>query len=226
MNLRRFFIVGAVTVALQLLVALWGFSIVGPDAQVPIHWNATGEANGYGPAWIGFLITPVISIGLIALFGVLPRIEPRRANLLKSGPAYMTVAMAFLGFMLLVHAAVVAAGAGYSVPITGILGGGMGLLFAVLGNVLTTVRSNYMFGVRTPWTLTSDLAWDKTHRLVGRIWVGGGLLIFLASLLGRPEILIAIILLVVIGGAVLGIAYSYQVWRNDPNRRSLGGDAA
>jgi len=127
--------------------------------------------------------------------------------------------------MLGVHVAVVLAGAGYSVPITPIIGGGVGLLFMVLGNVMTTVRSNFMFGVRTPWTLTSDLAWDRTHRLVGRLWVVGGFVVFLSSLLGRSELLVIVILGFVIGSLVLAFAYSYQVWRSDPDRRSLGGDA-
>lgn len=226
MNLRRFYLIGGASVALQAAIAVWGFAPVGFDAQVPIHWNAAGEPNGYGPAWVGFLITPAISLGLVGLFALLPRIEPRRANLLKSGPAYLTVASAFLIFMLLVHAAVVAAALGYDVPITAVIGAGTGLLFAVLGNVLSTVRSNFMFGVRTPWTLTSELSWDKTHRLVGRVWVVGGIAIFLASLLGRPELLVAMILVVAIGGAVLGFVYSYQVWRTDPNKRPLSGDAS
>jgi len=225
MNLRRFYILGAITVGIQLVVAVWGLAQVGLAATVPIHWNAAGEPNGYGPAWLGFLLTPAITVGLVVMFGLLPRIEPRRANLAKSSAAYLTVATAMLALMLGVHVAVVAAGAGYNVPITPIIGGGVGLLFVVLGNVMTTVRSNFMFGVRTPWTLTSDLAWDKTHRLVGRLWVVGGLLMFVSSLLGRAELLVVVILGIVIGSLVLAFVYSYQVWRSDPNRRSLGGDA-
>jgi len=225
MNLRRFYALGAVSVAIQLAVAVWGLAQVGFTATVPIHWNAAGEPNGYGPAWVGFLLTPAITAGLVVLFALIPRIEPRRANLLRSSAAYMTVATAMLVLMLGVHVAVVLAGAGYSVPITPIIGGGVGLLFMVLGNVMTTVRSNFMFGVRTPWTLTSDLAWDRTHRLVGRLWVVGGFVVFLSSLLGRSELLVIVILGFVIGSLVLAFAYSYQVWRSDPDRRSLGGDA-
>ena len=225
MNLRRFYILGAITVGIQLLVAVWGLAQVGLSATVPIHWNAAGEPNGYGPAWLGFLLAPAITAGLVAMFGLIPRFEPRRANLAKSSAAYLTVATAMLVLMLGVHVAVVAAGAGYNVPITPVIGGGVGLLFVVLGNVMTTVRSNFMFGVRTPWTLTSDLAWDKTHRLVGRLWVVGGIVMFLSSLLGRAELLVVVILAFVIGSLVLAFVYSYRVWRSDPNRRSLGGEA-
>jgi uncharacterized membrane protein len=225
MNLRRFYWLGTITVVVQLVIAVWGLAQVGLSATVPMHWNAAGEPNGYGPAWLSFLLMPAISAGLVALFALIPRIEPRRANLLKSSSAYVTVATAVLVLMLGVQVAIVAAGAGYNVPIAPIIGGGVGLLFVVLGNVMTTVRNNFMFGIRTPWTLTSDLAWDKTHRLIGRLWVVGGIGMFLSSLLGRTDVLVAVILVFAIGSMVLAFVYSYRVWRTDPNRRSLGGEA-
>jgi len=222
MNLRAFYRAAAVVIVLQLVLAGWGFVRVGFDAQVPIHWNAAGEANGFAAASIGFLMIPAITVGLVALFAVIPRIEPRRTNLLKSSSAYTTMAMAMLVLMLGVHAATVAAGVGYSVPITPIIGGGVGLLFVVLGNVITTVRSNFMFGVRTPWTLTSDLAWDKTHRLIGRLWVISGVLVFLSSLLGRAEFLVAVILVFTLGSTIVAVVYSYRVWKADPDKRQFG----
>lgn len=225
MNLRSFYRIAAVLIAVQLVVAVWGLARVGLTATVPIHWNAAGEPNGYGPAWLGFLVSPVISLGLVGLFALIPRIEPRRANLLRSSRAYLTVAVAALVLLTGVSIVTTLAALGYDVPISAVVGGGVGLLFIVLGNVLTTVRSNYMFGVRTPWTLTSDLAWDKTHRLMGRMWVIGGVLMFLASLLGSEALLLGVILLFVFGSLGVAFVYSYQVWKTDPNKRSMGGEA-
>ena len=225
MNLRSFYRVAAVAVVVQLLVAGWGLAQTGLSATVPIHWNAAGEPNGYGPAWLAFLLTPAITLGLVALFALIPRVEPRRANLLKSSRAYVTIAFAMLVLMLGVNVATVLAGVGYDVPIAPLVGGGVGLLFMVLGNVMTTLRSNFMVGVRTPWTLTSDLAWDRTHRLIGRLWVIGGGVVFLASLLGQGEALVVVILTLVLGTLILAFVYSYLVWKSDPNKRSLSGDA-
>ncbi len=225
MNLRSFYRVAAVVVVVQLLVAAWGLARVGMAATVPIHWNAEGQPNGYGPAWLAFLLMPVITLLLIGLFAAIPRIEPRRANLLRSSRAYITIAYAMLLLMLGVDVATVLAGAGYDVPITPVIGGGVGLLFVVFGNVLSTVRSNFMVGVRTPWTLTSDLAWDKTHRLIGRLWVVSGVALFLVSLLGQTQLLVAVLLAFVVGTLVLAFVYSYLVWRSDPDKRTLGGEA-
>lgn len=225
MNLRAFHRAAGAVIVVQAVLGVWGLVQVGPSATVPIHWDAAGRPNGYGPAWLAFLLTPAITLALVGLFEVIPRIEPRRANLLRSSRAYITIAYAMLALMLGVTVATDLAGVGYTVPITPLVGAGVGLLFAVLGNVLTTLRSNFMVGVRTPWTLTSDLAWDKTHRLIGRLWVVGGLVTFLVSLAGQPEILVAILLAFVIGTLAVAFVYSYLVWRGDPDKHSIGGGA-
>lgn len=225
MNLRSFYRAAAAVVAAELVLAAWGLARVGPSATVPIHWNAAGQPNGYGPAWLAFLLMPAITAGLTGLFAVIPRVEPRRGNLLQSSRAYVTIAFAMLVLMLGIDVMTVLAGAGYNIPITPVIGAGTGLVFAVFGNVMTTIRSNFMVGVRTPWTLTSDLAWDKTHRLIGRLWVIGGAVMFLVSLVSPAEYLVLVILAFVVVTLVVAFVYSYLVWRADPNKHSMGGDA-
>ncbi len=225
MNLRGFYRLTAVVLVLMLAIAAWGLAVVGVDAQVPIHWGASGEVNGYGPAWLGFLLTPAITLAMVVLFAVIPRVEPRKRNLERSGSAYLTLANTVVVLSLGLQAVLVLAGTGHAVPVALVIGAGVGILFAVLGNVMGTVRSNFLFGIRTPWTLTSDLAWDRTHRLAGRMFVAGGLVTFLASFLGSTTLLLTVLLAVVIVTVVLATVYSFLVWRSDPNRRSLGGDA-
>ena len=223
MKLARFFRVAAILLALELVVSAWGLAQVGWAATVPIHWGPDGSPNGYGPAWLGFLLVPAITVGLAAMFAAIPAIEPRRDNLLRSASAYRTVAVAVTVLMFGVHVVVVVAGTGRDAPVALVVGGGVGLLFAAMGNVLTTVRSNYMFGVRTPWTLSSDLSWDKTHRLVGRLFVASGIGIAAASLFGLMQLVIWLLVGSVTIVLVVAFAYSYVVWRNDPNRRPTSG---
>ena len=223
MKLARFFRVAAILLALELVVSAWGLAQVGWAATVPIHWGPDGSPNGYGPAWLGFLLVPAITVGLAAMFAAIPAIEPRRDNLLRSASAYRTVAVAVTVLMFGVHVVVVVAGTGRDAPVALVVGGGVGLLFAAIGNVVSTVRSNYMFGVRTPWTLSSDLSWDKTHRLVGRLFVASGIGIAAASLFGLMQLVIWLLVGSVTIVLVVAFAYSYVVWRNDPNRRPTSG---
>jgi hypothetical protein len=57
----------------------------------------------------------------------------------------------------------------------------MGVVMIVIGNYLPKTHRNYIIGIRLPWTLENDENWRKTHRLAGKIWVLGGLLLFLNS---------------------------------------------
>ena len=81
MNLRNLYRIGVVALLVQAGVAAWAFSQTGLLATVPTHWGPDGEVDGYGPAWLSFGLVPVISVAVVAMFGLIPRIEPRRQNL-------------------------------------------------------------------------------------------------------------------------------------------------
>ena len=164
--------------------------IVGPDQQVPVHSGVDGEPDGWATALVGFAILPLITAGIVGLYALVPRIEPRRRNLERSANAYRTTAIAVVVFLGVAQAVVVLASIGDTLPMVAIVGLGIGTLFIVMGNVLATVRSTFLFGVRTPWTLTSDRAWDRTNRLVGRLFVLAGLTLIALTLAGSAELIV------------------------------------
>ena len=88
-------------------------------------------------------------------------------------------------------------------------------MFIVLGNYLGKIRRNYMFGVRTPWTLASELSWNKTHRFAGKLFVVTGLIVLLAGLWNPAWAIYAMIGCIIITLA-LTMVYSYWVWKHDP----------
>jgi uncharacterized membrane protein len=225
MNLRRFYAIGGLALVLEVALTAWGLSQVGSDAIVPIHWNVNGVADGFASAWIAFLIGPAVTALITGLMALVPRIEPRRENLRRSADAYRTMAITLVVFLAVIHAVTVFSGLGVEVPVGTIVGGGVGVLFAIIGNVLTTVRSNFMFGVRTPWTLTSERSWDRTHRLVGRLLVVTGLLMVASALTGQLVIVMVVMLVMLVVILAGGTWYSYRVWQTDPERRPTGGAA-
>ena len=90
-----------------------------------------------------------------------------------------------------------------------------GLMFIVIGNYLGKIRRNYMFGVRTPWTLASELSWNKTHRVTGKLFVVSGLLIVLASF-WSPIVAFYTMMVTILGAVLFALIYSYLVWKRDP----------
>jgi uncharacterized membrane protein len=119
-----------------------------------------------------------------------------------------------LVFLAAVHGVILAASAGYPVPMNRVLAIGVGVLLAVIGNVLTQARQNWFFGIRTPWTLSSERAWRETHRLGGRLMVAGGLFLVAIGVLA-PGLLALGIMLGAVAPALVAVVYSYLVWKQD-----------
>jgi uncharacterized membrane protein len=80
----------------------------------------------------------------------------------------------------------------------------------MLGNYFQTVRPNYFIGIRTPWTLENEQTWKKTHRLGGRLWMAGGILIVFISFIIRSNNALAITFAIILSVMVIvPIVYSY-----------------
>ncbi len=214
-------VISLVLSALLFAASGWAWQQLPMDARVPIHWNIEGKVDGYGGRGTLFLL-PGMVLGLTLLFAVLPRIEPRRVNLMSSFKAYRAVWLAVLSLLGGVQILIVQAALGKKVPMDKCIYLGLGFMMLVMGNFLGKVRSNYVFGVRTPWTLSSELSWNKTHRLAGRMFVIYGLLMLLAAMVQIPGKYILMGDLAGLFGILLIVAgYSYRVWQQDPARSPI-----
>jgi uncharacterized membrane protein len=221
MKIRPLVIIGAAVVVAMLLLSSWAWFQLPDDAQIPVHWGPSGEADAFGPKWLGLLGLPLVAMGILALLAFIPRIEPRRENLERSSTAYVAIGVAVLALMAAIHVFAVLAALGSAANIAPVAGIGVGVLFVVIGNFIGKTRSNWFFGIRTPWTLSSERAWTRTHRLGGYLFLALGAAMIVAAFLLPPEAFIWIVLIGVFGLIGVLFGYSYLVWRNDPDRRTL-----
>ncbi len=97
-----------------------------------------------------------------------------------------------------------------------------GMLLIVIGNLLPRARPNWFVGIRTPWTLSSDRVWEKTHRFGGRVFVAGGLLITIAALLWVQRVHVVLIAVVLIATSSV-LIYSYLEWKRKQSPGSPAG---
>lgn len=210
------------TEALPLFLIVIMFAVAGivwPYApeRMPVHWNLQGQPDRYGGRFEGLLLTPLIALGLYAMFLVLPWIDPRRANYAAFARGYAAIKTALLLFMAVLQSALMLVAFGYHVDIGLVIPCAVGVLFCILGNFMGTFRPNWFVGVRTPWTLSSALSWKKTHRVAGRMFIATGLVMFLLGFMHNVWVLAA--LLMMIAAMVIWLPlYSYLVWRDDPER--------
>jgi uncharacterized membrane protein len=211
--MRKWYPLSIVLLALAMSAAVYPRL---PD-QVPTHWDMHGNVDAYSSRAVGAFLLPVILIGIWALMRVLPTIDPRRANYARMRGAYDLVVNATLTVLLLVHAVVLAAMLGARVPINRVLPPLIGVMFIVIGNVLPQARPNWFFGIRTPWTLSNDRVWQRTHRIGGYLFVVCGLLMILSAAFPPP----AAFSIMIAGGVLAGlgsVAFSFIAWKQETSK--------
>jgi uncharacterized membrane protein len=219
---RPYLITAGLLAVAMLAVSSWAWGQIPDGAHVPIHWGIDGQPNGWAPKPFALFGLPLLSVGLALLLAFAPRVDPRYANLRRSATAYWAIAYAALGLLAVVHVAAVLIATGRNLNIGLIVSVAIGVLFVIIGNFLGKTRSSWIFGIRTPWTLSSERSWTRTHRLGGYLFVALGVLVVVVALIGPAWLDVAVLL----GGVAVVVltltVYSYLVWRDDAERQQLG----
>lgn len=207
---------GLVIAALAVVMSIWAYPQLPPT--VATHWSLNGTPDGFSSRWWAVAIVPIVLVFMTVVFNVLPKIDPRHENYVKFLSSYWLIANAVIVFLLVAHGLIIAAGLGFSIKIDRLMPLGIGLLFVFLGNFLTRVEPNWFVGIRTPWTLSSDTVWRRTHRTGGWVFVIGGLVLASTALLPRAAFLPLLIATIVIMPAI-PIVQSYVLWKREQHDR-------
>jgi len=190
--------IGLIVAAITLAAAIWAYPRLPP--RVPSHWNIRGEVDGYSGRFVAAFVFPLAILALAGLAHVLPKIDPKGKNYLKFNDTYWLLINGILIFMGVVNLAVLGNAIGAPVPIQRVMPIALGFLFVVIGNYLGRVQPNWFIGIRTPWTLSSDTVWRKTHRLGAWVFVIAGILFmgsaFVPSARGMVPLAVVIMVLV------------------------------
>lgn len=206
-----------------VVLALIGFGMSAavfrqlPDTM-EVHWDIHGNPNGWMPRAVGaaFLPALILVLGLVLRF--IPRIDPRAENYQRFGTAYEVIIAAVLVMLLAAHGIMLAVALGHHVSVTRIIPALVGVLFVVIGNMMPLVRPNWWVGIRTPWTLSNDRVWARTHRLAGYCMTAGGLIMILAALALPPSLGIAVLIAIAVASTVGPAVYSYLTWKREEGR--------
>lgn len=204
--------IGFIVAGVVLAVSLWAWPQL--PRQVATHWNIRGEPDGYSGPFVAAFIMPLAILAIAALAQVLPMIDPKRANYPKFLDTYWLLMNSILVFMGVVHLAVLGDALGAPVPIRRVMPVALGFLFIMIGNYLGRVQPNWFLGIRTPWTLSSDTVWRKTHRLGAWVFVIAGLL-FMASAFVPGAAGAVPFAVVVIGLVLTPVVYSLYLWMRE-----------
>jgi len=182
--------------------------------MVPSHFDASGQVNGYLPKLVNAILLPGISIVLFLVLRFITQIGPnlghrnqRRANMQVVG----LILVGVLLFNLVIQLLTTAYALGAQVDISLIVFLAVSVLFMFLGNYLGKLRRNFWAGIRTPWTLASDIVWERTHRLGGWLFVLVGFIGLITSFFPPLRLIGLFVPLIVV--VVILVAYSYIAYQ-------------
>lgn len=203
--------------------AMWAFALgvyARLPQRIPSHWNLQGQVDGWMARPWGALLQPLIATAMLGVLWLLPRIDPRRANVERFAEDRRLIINLIILIFAVIEVATLGHAMGWPVQVDRVVMAAVGVLLTGLGNYLPRIRSNWFMGIRTPWTLDNERVWRATHRVGGRTFVAAGLAMALAALLPDPAR--AWIAGAAIAAAVaVPLVYSYVAYRRDLSGRPV-----
>jgi len=203
----------SILVLAVLMIGIGAYSYPFMPDVVAIHWNAQGIANGYGSRFQGAFTLPLILIALAALMLFIPKIDPLKANIEKFRPDFNGFILAFALFFFYLHVLTTLLNLGFQFSLNQFLLPGFGLFIYCAGILLGKAKRNFFIGIRTPWTLSSDTVWAKTHVLGGLLFKISGVIAILGMLF--PNLAPLFLLVPLLASSMIAVVYSYVLFRSE-----------
>lgn len=218
MSRHRLIAASVATVTALALVAVLALGRLPAGTQLPVHWDAAGEADRFADAGHALFLPVALAAFTSLLCAVLPRLEPLQDRLSGSEPLLHASWAGLLALSALVEAVVAGPAFGLDLGAELVLVGA-GLLLMVIGNALPKSRPGFFVGIRTPWTITDPDNWIATHRFASWFFIAAGAVTAAAGLAPiEPETRAALVVAAVLNAAVTPILYSYLRWRRAARR--------
>jgi uncharacterized membrane protein len=157
---------------------------------------------------------PLVAIGMYILFIFIPSLDPKKEKYQQFAKVYFLFRLLILLMMLVIYLIASFNTLGYNVRVEVWIPVAIGLMFIILGNYMGKIKANWFMGIRTPWTLSSDEVWNKTHRLGGKLFMIFGVLLLITPLLPYSNIF-ATLVLPAIAVSLITIVYSYILYKKE-----------
>lgn len=176
--------------------------------QVPTHFGIDGQADGYSSKLFTLLAFPI----LFVLFQIIALASLEKEPVKVTVPAKMRKLYAWIipALSFIVQGSIYANALGWVKSSPTLVTAFLGIIFVILGNYLPKTHRNHTIGIRIPWTLSDDKNWHKTHRIAGKLWVLGGLIILLESFVqvAMPYVMGVVIAIMIIAPMIYSFLLS------------------
>ena len=209
MKLRRVEIMSFVLVLVTFLAAYLVYPQM-PE-RIATHWGLNNEVNGHMGKFWGVFLLPIIMLVCYLIFIIIPHLDPKKENIRKFEKYYDLFILTFIFFFAYLYSLFIFWNLGYHFILIQFMAPALALLFYVVGVMIVHAEPNWTIGIRTPWTLSNEDVWYKTHKLGGKLFQAVAVISLLGILL--PQYAIYFIFIPVIAVALFSVLYSYLEYR-------------
>jgi uncharacterized membrane protein len=162
----------------------------------------------------GVFMMPLTSAFILALFLLLPNIDPLKENILafrKEFNLFILITLIFLAYIWLLT---ILWNLGYtSFKMGSAILPALGFLFFVIGYVIRKAKRNWFIGIRTPWTLSSDAVWAEIHRIGGTLFMLSGFFAIMGVFFGAYGVWFTLVPL--LSSTLFLYVYSYILYQRE-----------
>lgn len=222
-----------ITAALAVIIAAAAITIL-PD-NIPTHFGLDGNVDRVGSKYEVFLFAAMVIA--ITVFGILFRRKSEKTQQNESaekdsvhaaGNAKICGIICAAMNMVMIGLEVVFICIGYTglqqisgtegelyCSATVIL---MGIMFAVLGNIMPKMKMNGLMGLRTSWSMKNEEVWTRCQRMGGTVTFFGGVAVILSGIIlrGYPSLIAMVIIFTVIFAVMIkGSHQIYTDWERE-----------
>ncbi|MDI6605051.1 MAG: SdpI family protein [Thermoanaerobacteraceae bacterium] len=198
-----------------IIILIWIFTFTVfhrlPD-KIPMHWNISGQVDSFGCKQDIFFLPSIITIIYFAMLYT-PKIDPKKVNYIKFIGAYRMIRAVLVIILSALYFAAISFALGYNIDMNRIGSLIIPIILIAFGSVMGRLRHNYFVGIRTPWTLSDEEVWDKTHRMGGKLWLITGIIALFASFFNATWAAVLMFVLLIIA-VIVPVLYSYIIFKN------------
>ncbi|MGE5328950.1 MAG: SdpI family protein [Deltaproteobacteria bacterium] len=211
MKIRKAEIFAFLLVLISFMAAFYFYNIM-PE-RLASHWNIRGEADGYMSKFWGLFLMPFISLGMVILLLILPKIDPLKKNIEEFRKYYDWFVIIILLFFIYIYKLTILWNLNYRFNMGQMLTPAFAGLFFYSGILMEKAKRNWFIGIKTPWTLSSETVWEKTHYLGGKLFKISAILCLVG--LAFPDYAFYFVIVPIILSALYVVYYSYAEYSKE-----------
>jgi uncharacterized membrane protein len=215
MNIGKSEIIVILIILLSFLISIYFYPAM-PE-KMSSHWNIRGEVDGYMSKFWSLFLIPIISSAIFLLFVIIPKIDPLKANIAKFRNYYNGLIVLIIVFLFYLYILTILWNLGITFSMLQFLSPAFGIVLFYCGILLKKAKRNWFIGIKTPWTISNERVWNKTHKLGGRLFKISGIIAFLGIFFQHYAIFLIIVPVILV--TIYTYIYSYFEYQKEIKKR-------